>query len=45
MEKYIGIYQNGKQIAVWAIDKNMATFHLKDNERLNGKLCNVKKVA
>ena len=34
MEKYLGIYKNGKEIVVWAIDMKAAKFHLKDNVRL-----------
>jgi hypothetical protein len=44
MEKYIGTYQDGHRIAVWSIDRNMAQFHLKDGERLHGRLITVTKV-
>lgn len=45
MEKYLGIYKNGKEIAVWAIDMKAAKFHLKDNVRLYGEIIKVRKVA
>lgn len=45
MKKYIGIYKNGKEIAVWAIDMKAAKFRLKDYVRLNGEIVTVKKVA
>lgn len=44
MEKYIGTYKDGFQVAVWAVDINAAKFHLKDWVRLHGKLTIVKKV-
>lgn len=44
MNKYIGTYSDGTKIAVWSIDMKMAKFHLKDNERLYGKIIKIEKV-
>ena len=41
MEKYIGTYSDGYKTAVWSTDPEMARFHLKDWERLHGRLTSV----
>lgn len=43
MEKYIGTFKDGFRAVVWSTDLNMARFHLKDWERLHGRLVSVER--
>ena len=45
MEKYKGTYQDGHQIAVWAIGEENARFHLNDWCRLYGDLVKVELIV